>query len=212
MTVLIAAAGDPGETASAALTDREVVRAETLASAREALPGVDVVVVGPLAEGSPATLRDAARIEGVPVVPLDAGAAADLDAGDPVDPEAVGALRNAVDLAERADEYRDAVDSFYERARAYADDEVDADDRDLRAARDRAHRRLRDIREAAGRTPYERLLADEDAGGGDVSADDTAETEDADGDEGEDASGPTDGVAGAEATRSGDDADGEEES
>lgn len=171
MTVLIAAAGDPGKVASRALADRDVRRVETLANAHEALGDATVVVVGDLVEGSPADIRSAARDAGVPTVRLD-----EEDEGyvATADPDDVEAIRNAVDLAECVAEYRAAVDELYDRCRAHADADLEADEEDLQAAQDRAHRRLRELRERTGRMPYETLLShdcgaktDEESGDGD---------------------------------------------
>lgn len=188
VTVLIAAAGDPGEAAQRALADRDVRRVETLANAHEVLGDSTVVVVGDLVEGSPADIRGAARDAGVPTVRLD-----EEDEGyvATADPDDIGAIRNAVELAECVAEYRAAVDELYERCRAHAEGDLEADEEDLQAAQDRAHRFLRELRERTGRVPYETLLShdggaktDEESGDGDRIAD-RAEAEDNDsGDEG----------------------------
>lgn len=167
MTVLIVAAGDSGQAAARALADREVRRVETVADARAALDDATAALVGEPADRAPGAARDAARAAGVPAVRL----GADGEGYDAVaDPADAGAVRTAVDLAEHAAEYRAAVDEFYEQCRAHASGEGGPDADDLRAARDRAHRRLRDLREATGRTPYENLLgsdAVDDPGDGD---------------------------------------------
>lgn len=154
MTVLIAAAGEVGETAVRALEDRDVTRVETVEAAREAMDDAAVVVVGDLAEGSPAEVSEAARQAGVPVVRL----AEDGGEGATVPPGDAGALRDAVGLAERVGEYRDAVDAFYEQCRAHAEGD---DDHDLREARTRAHHRFHELRDAAGHTPYEQMFGDQ---------------------------------------------------
>lgn len=184
--MVIAAAGDPGEAAARALADRDVCRVETLAAVREALGDATVVVVGDLAAGGPGDARDAARDAGVPVVGLgERGEGYDATA----DPDDVGAVRNAVDLAEQTAEYREAVDELYERSLAYAEGDSE-DEGDLEAARDRAHNRLRDLRETTGQVPYENLLEPDDEADGDGDGDGS---EDAGGGDGEGGSGDADG-------------------
>lgn len=165
MTVLIAAAGEPGEAAAGALANRDVRRVGTAADASEAVGDATVVVVGTLSEGSPADVCEAARAAGVPIVGL-----IDVDSDDPgadetpgagydatAPPRDTGALRDAVGLAERVGEYRDAVDVLYEQCRARAGGD---DDPDLCEARTRAHHRFHELRDAAGHTPYAQVFRD----------------------------------------------------
>lgn len=171
MTVLIAAAGEPGEAAAGALANRDVRRVETVADAGEVVGDATVVVVGTLSEGSPADVCEAARAAGVPVVSLTDVGSDDPEADEmPVTPGTpgtgydatappgdTGALRDAVGLAERVGEYRDAVDLLYEQCRARTEGDEDPD---LREARTRAHHRFHELRDAAGHTPYAQVFRD----------------------------------------------------
>lgn len=182
MTILIAAGGD-GEVAAGALTHRDVKRVETAADACEAVDDATVVVVGDLTEGSPADVCEAARAAGVPIVGLtevgsdDPGAdetpGTGYDATAP--PGDTGALRDAVGLAERVGEYRDAVDLLYEQCRARAEGDEDLD---LREARTRAHHRFRELRDAAGHTPFAQVLGNELHDAEQAGPDDCQATED----------------------------------
>lgn len=192
--MLIVAGGEAGEAAAGALADRDLRRVDTIAGAREALGDATVVLVGDPADGTPVDARDVAREAGLPVVGL-GGDAGGYDAT--ADPDDAGALRNAVELAERAAEYRAAVDDLFEQSRARAEGDLADDDRDLQAARDRAHRRLRDLRETTGRVPYENVLGPdhEDEGRARDDGEDDDGDEDGDGDvnDGEDGT-PDDGT------------------
>ena len=169
MTVLIAG---PTEAVSAVVSDEcRARRADTLAEVRDALPEVNVVVVSDGFEPGTDTLLGVVR-SGVhcpsdtPVVRLVDGPAdgvAELDAPprrqsdfDAVvsadDPEAV---RSALALGDRTAQYRTAVSDLYEACRARASGETDADVDD---AFERATRAFEEVRDAAGRTPYEQLL------------------------------------------------------
>lgn len=171
MTVLIAG---PTDALSAAITDqRPVRRVSDLAEAREALPEVNLVVVVDEFEPGTDTLLGVVR-SGVhcpsdtPVVRLvdrpTVGAGeldtpprrqSDFDAVVSADdPEAV---RSALALGDRTERYREAVSELYEAclARASGDDE---DALDVDEVLEQATRAFEDVREAAGRTPYEQLL------------------------------------------------------
>lgn len=169
MTVLIAGAAEP---VSAVVSgERRVRRAETLAEVRDALPEADVVVAGDGFEPGIDTLLGVVR-SGVhcpsdtPVVRLVDDTAdgeteldspprrqSDFDAVVPADdPEAI---RSALALGERTERYRDAVSELYEACRARASGEADAG---VEEAFERATRAFEEVREAAGRTPYEQLL------------------------------------------------------
>lgn len=149
MTVLIAAAGDLGVAASDRLRGAgfTVERVETLAEARVRAATVAVAVVGPLADASPADLRDALR---------ETGADTPLVAIDPVSTDGwsetvveTDDLPAAVRIAQHAGDYRDAVDELFERCR---------NGEEIGAARERADEAFNEVRRAAGRTPFERLL------------------------------------------------------
>ena len=173
MTVLIAG---PAETVSAAVPDeRRVHRVETLAEARDVLPDVALVVVsdgfGPGTDTLLGVVRSGVHCPpDTPVVRLvdgPLGASDDLD--DPprrqsdfdavVSADDPDAVRSALALGERAEQYQDAISDLYEAclARASGEEDVDVDD-----AFDRATRAFEDVREAAGRTPYEQLLGRSD--------------------------------------------------
>lgn len=169
MTVLIAG---PAENISATiLDDFRVRRVETLAEARDALPDVNIVAVNDgFAPGSDALLgviRSGVHCPpDTPVVRLVDGQVGDADElDDPprrqsdfdvvVSTDDPDAVRSALTLGDRAEQYRDAVSDLYEAclARASGEEEVDLDD-----AFERAGHAFEDAREAAGRTPYEQLL------------------------------------------------------
>lgn len=177
MTVLIA--GSDEAVSPAIPDDCPVRRAGTLAEARCALPEVDLVVVSDGFDPGADTLLGVVR-SGVhcpsdtPVVRLveaPVGGVAELD--DPPrrqsdfdavvpaeDPEAV---RSALALGERTERYHDAVSDLYEACLARAEGEETADaDVDVEDAFDRATRAFEEVRDAAGRTPYEQLLGRSD--------------------------------------------------
>jgi hypothetical protein len=172
VTVLIAG---PAEAVSAVVPDdRRTYRVESLTGAREALPQVNLVVVTDRFEAGPDTLLGVVR-SGVhcpsdtPVVRLVEGpvdGTSELD-GPPrrqsdfdavvsaTDPDAV---RSALALGDRAERYREAVSDLYEACRARAaGEEASVDD-----AFDRATEAFEEVRDAAGRTPYEQLLGRSD--------------------------------------------------
>jgi len=168
VTVLVAGAT---EVVSAALPDdRRMRRVGTLAEARSVLPEVDLVAVGDGFEPGADTLLGMVRLgvhcpSDTPVVRLVDGPRdvaglddpprrqSDFDAVVPAgDREAV---RSALTLGERTEQYRDAVADLYEACRARAEGGADADVDD---AFERATRAFEEVREAAGRTPYEQLL------------------------------------------------------
>ena len=196
MTVLIA--GPPDAAAAVLPDERRSRRAGTLADAREALPDVNVVVVsdrfGPGADTLLGVVRSGVHCPSdTPVVRLVDGptdGVAELD-GPPrrqsdfdavVSAEDPAAVRSALALGDRAERYQDAVSALYEAcvARASGEGDVDLDD-----AFDRASVAFEEVREAAGRTPYEQLLGRPDEGfdSGDPVADPNAEEGEATGDE-----------------------------
>jgi hypothetical protein len=169
VTVLIAGTH---EAVSAVIPeDRPVRRAGTLLEARRILPDVDLVLVSDGFDPGTDTLLGVIRSgvhcpPDIPVVRLvdgPAGSGAELD--DPPrrqsdvdavvsveDPEAV---RSALALGERTERYHDAVSDLYEACLARAEGEADAAVDD---AFERATRAFEEVRDAAGRTPYEQLL------------------------------------------------------
>jgi hypothetical protein len=195
VTVLIAG---PAETVSAVVSDdRRIRRVESLAGARDALPTVNLVVVTDGFEAGPDTLLGVVR-SGVhcpsdtPVVRLvddPVGGASELD-GPPrrqsdfdavvsaTDPDAV---RSALALGDRAERYREAVSDLYEACRARAAGEAAGID----DAFDRATEAFEEVRDAAGRTPYEQLLgrSDGEVESGETVADPNAEEGELTGDE-----------------------------
>ena len=195
MTVLIAGAT---EAVSAALpTERRVRRVGTLAGAREALPEVNLVVVSDGFDPGVDTLLGVVR-SGVhcpsdtPVVRLVDGPAdgsldldapprrqSDFDAVVPAGDEE--AVRAALALGDRTERYRDAVVDLYEACRARAAGE----DVEIADVSDRATEAFEDVRDAAGRTPYEQLLgrSDEEFDHGEPVPDSNPEEGEATGDE-----------------------------
>lgn len=172
VTVLIAG---PTDAVSAAVPDERPVRhAADLAEAREALPGVNLVVVTDGFDPGPDTLLGVVRsgvhcpsdTPVVRVVDRPSAGVAELDDPprrqsdfDAVVPAAdTGAVRSALALGERTERYHDAVSELYEACRARAAGEEVDGDRDVEDAFERATRAFEDVREAAGRTPYEQLL------------------------------------------------------
>lgn len=173
MTVLIA--GSDEAVSAAILEDRPVRRAGTLAEARRSLPDADLVVVSDGFDPGADTLLGVVR-SGVhcpsdtPVVRLVDGPVggvaelddpprrqSDFDAVVPAgDPEAV---RSALALGERTERYQDAVSDLYEACLARAEGEADVGVDD---AFERATRAFEEVRDAAGRTPYEQLLGRSD--------------------------------------------------
>ncbi len=173
VTVLIAG---PTEAVSAAIPDGiGVRRVETLSEARDALPEVNLVVVSCGFERGPDTLLGVVR-SGVhcpaetPVIRLVDGSIDGVDElDDPprrqsdfdavVSADDPDAVRSALALGERAERYQDAVSDLYEacQARASGEEDVDVDD-----AFERASRAFEEVRDAAGRTPYEQLLGRSD--------------------------------------------------
>lgn len=155
--VLIAAAGEPGETASETLAAAgfTVERVTAFDDARVRAATAPVAVVGPLSDTAPDELRDALREGGVatPLVRLGPGEGYTATVAGPAAEELPAAVR----LARHAGEYQDAVDEFFERCRARAEGEDDGDEA-FAAARERAAESLRETRRVAGRTPYEFLL------------------------------------------------------
>ena len=172
MTVLIAGGT---EADSAALpTERWVRRVGTLAEAREALPEVNLVVASEGFDPGVDTLLGVVRsgvhcpsdtpvvrlVEGPADGPLDLDAPprrqSDFDAVVPAGDEE--AVRTALTLGDRTERYRDAVADLYEACRARAAGE----DVDIGDVSDRATEAFEDVRDAAGRTPYEQLLGRSD--------------------------------------------------
>jgi len=169
VTVLLAGAT---EAVSAPLPDdRRMRRVGTLAEARSALPEADLVAVSDGFEPGADTLLGVVR-SGVhcpsdtPVVRLvDGPVGGEVGLDDPPrrqsDFDAVvpagdrDAVRSALTLGERTEQYHDAVADLYEACQARAEGEADADVDD---AFERATRAFEEVREAAGRTPYEQLL------------------------------------------------------
>lgn len=143
MTVLIAAADARGERAREALADagESVVRVETAAAALERLDEADVVVLGELASGSPAAVREA--VGG----PVTVGLGVDGTVALPADATAER-LADAVAEVRRAGDYRDAVDDLYEQCRELAREGDDRPDEAVDAARERADEAFEAVREA----------------------------------------------------------------
>lgn len=174
MTVLIA--GSTEAVVDTVRDERPVRPVGTLPAAREALPEATVVLVsdgfGPGSDTLLGVVRSGVHCRSdTPVVRLvdgPVGGRTELD--DPPrrqsdfdavvsagDPEAVRAV---LTLGDRAETYRDAVADLYEACRARAAGE--GTDGDLDEVFARATRAFEEVREAAGRTPYEQLLGRSD--------------------------------------------------
>lgn len=152
--------GEAGESAAQALADHDIRRVDTLDTVRQALGDATVVVVGTPADCSPQEVRDAASAVGVPAIRLVEGDDESDRTGyiATAQPGDIGAIRNAVDMAQRVSEYHQAVDDLYEQARKRAEEAVSDDDSEIERARDRADDRLRETRDIADRIPYEMLF------------------------------------------------------
>lgn len=188
MTVLIAAAGDDGRAARDALSDAgfDVERVATLAAASARVAPARVAVVGALEDGSARELRAAARSTppgGPALVHLGDDDAFETCVPLPVEDDE---LLHAVRLAREAVAYRDEVDALYERCRERANGDDDPETAgEVERAKRRAGQALHDARRVAGRTPYEQLFVDVEAGsdrtGGGASSGRAAEGADSNG-------------------------------
>ena len=193
MTVLIA-----GPVSAAIPDELRVRRVETLAGARDALPDVNLVVVdegfGPGSDTLLGVIRSGVHCPpDIPVVrlidgPVDAADGLDEPPRRQSDFDAVvsaddpDAVRSALALGDRAEQYQDAVSDLYEACLARASGEEGADFDD---AFERATRAFEDVRDAAGRTPYEQLLGRSDGAfdPGESTADSSTEEGEVTGDE-----------------------------
>lgn len=161
VTVLIAAAGDDGRAARDLLEAGgfDVEHVTSMAAGRVRAATVDVVVTGALEDATADDLRAALRSAGTetPLVHLGPDDAFETTVERPFDNDR---LAQAVRRAERAGEYRRAVDDLYERCRASAeaDDDDPADDEAVMAAKRRAERAFRETRRLDDRSPIERLF------------------------------------------------------
>lgn len=155
MTVLIAAADPLGARASEALADLDepVVHVETEADALERVDDASAVVLGELAEGSPASVRRAAW--GPLTVGLGVEATVELSAEATVEE-----VRAAVAEVRRAGDYRAAVDDLYERCRDLAREGEEVPPDSVAEARERAEVAFEAVRDAE-QLSYSDLL-DED--------------------------------------------------